>query len=90
MSNAGFATRISYKSVVNFKLATGITKLERKKEKQHKSAATKNKGRIKRNNGIPADLIATNSKLSPKFPKVIMDEIKTANGNANVIIVTVT
>lgn len=31
---------------------------------------------------IPADLKATNSKCSPRLPKVIREEIKTANGSA--------
>ena len=32
---------------------------------------------------MPADLIATNSKLSPRLPNVIKEESNTANGNAN-------
>ena len=44
---------------------------------------TINKGRIKRKREIPADLMATSSNLSPRFPKVIIDESKTASGNAN-------
>jgi hypothetical protein len=49
-----------------------------------------NKGLINRNREMPADLMATNSKLSPKFPKVMMDEIKIAKGRASGIAVTVT
>ena len=51
---------------------------------------TTNKGRIKRRREIPADFIATNSKLSPKLPKVIIDEIKIASGRASGIAVAVT
>ena len=39
---------------------------------------------------MPAALIAINSKLSPKFPKVMMDENSKANGNAVVIVLTET
>ena len=48
----------------------------------HNKIATKIKGRIKRNKEIPADLIATNSKVSPRLPKVIMEEIRIAMGMA--------
>ena len=41
-------------------------------------------GRINLNSEMPEDLIATNSKLSLKFPKVIMDEIKMAIGIASI------
>ena len=41
-------------------------------------------GRINLNSEIPEDLMATNSKLSLKFPKVIMDEIKMAIGIASI------
>jgi len=51
---------------------------------------TTNKGLINRNNEIPADFMATNSKLSPRLPKVMMEEIKIASGNANGIAVAVT
>ena len=50
----------------------------------HNRTATHINGRIKRNKEIPEDLIATNSKLSPKFPKVIIEEIKIAMGMASV------
>ena len=39
---------------------------------------------------MPADLMATNSKLSPRFPKVMMDENNNANGNAVVKVVAET
>ena len=42
-----------------------------------------NSGLIKRINPIPADLIATNSKLSPRLPKVMIDDNKIASGNAS-------
>jgi hypothetical protein len=41
-------------------------------------------GRMNRNKDMPADLIATNSKLSPRLPNVIMEEIKMAMGMARV------
>ena len=37
---------------------------------------------MNRNKEIPADFIATSSKLSPRFPNVINDESNTANGSA--------
>jgi hypothetical protein len=42
-------------------------------------------GRMNLNNEMPADFIATNSKLSPKFPNVMMEEINIAMGSASVI-----
>jgi hypothetical protein len=53
-------------------------------------AATTNKGLMNRSNEIPADLIATNSKLSPRFPNVMIDDIKIDRGKANGIAVAVT
>ena len=41
-------------------------------------------GRIKRSNDIPDDLIATNSKLSPRLPNVMIDEMRMAMGMASV------
>jgi hypothetical protein len=76
--------------VVNFKLATGIKKFEMQKAMPAMSIEIINKGLINRNREMPADLMATNSKLSPKLPKVMMDEIKIANGSASGIAVTVT
>ena len=46
--------------------------------------ATNTSGRIKRSKEIPEDLIATNSKLSPRLPKVIIEEIRIAIGIARV------
>lgn len=43
-------------------------------------------GRINLNSEIPEDLIATNSNLSPRLPKVIMEEIRIAIGIANISI----
>src|SRR5688572_16487605 len=51
---------------------------------QLKRTATHINGRIKRSNEIPDDLIATSSKLSPRLPKVIIDEIRMAMGMARV------
>ena len=51
---------------------------------------TISKGRMKRSREIPADLIATSSKLSPKLPKVMMEEISMASGSASGIAVAVT
>ena len=45
---------------------------------------TKNKGRIKRSKEIPEDLMATNSKLSPRLPNVIIEESKIAIGIASI------
>ena len=42
------------------------------------------KGRMNRKSEMPDDLIATNSKLSPKLPNVMIDEIKIAMGMAKV------
>ena len=39
-------------------------------------------GRMKRISGIPADLMAINSKLSPRFPNVMIEENSNANGMA--------
>ncbi len=44
--------------------------------------AITNRGCIKRSRGIPADFIATNSKLSPNAPKVMIEESKRARGKA--------
>jgi hypothetical protein len=76
--------------VVNFKLATGITKFEIRNAMMEMHKETNSKGLINRSNEIPADFIATNSKLSPRLPKVIMEEIKMAYGNAKGIAVAVT
>ena len=43
----------------------------------------KNNGRINRSKEIPEDLIATNSKLSPRLPNVINEERSTASGKAS-------
>jgi len=53
-------------------------------------AETTSKGLMKRSKEIPADLIATNSKLSPRLPNVMIDEIKIESGNAKGIAVAVT
>ena len=46
--------------------------------------AIQTSGRIKRNKEIPEDLMATNSKLSPRLPNVIIEEIRIAMGMARV------
>ena len=40
---------------------------------------------MKRSREIPEDLMATNSKLSPRFPKLMIEEIRIAIGMANTI-----
>ena len=59
-----------------------------KKATPDKTRAKIKSGRIKRINGMPADLIAINSKLSPRLPKVMMDEKSNAKGIAVVNILT--
>src|SRR6185369_5573817 len=39
---------------------------------------------MKRSNEIPEDLMATSSKLSPRLPKVMIEEIRMAMGMASV------
>lgn len=39
-------------------------------------------GRMKRISGMPADLMAMSSKLSPRFPNVMIEENSNANGMA--------
>ena len=39
-------------------------------------------GRIKRTKGMPADLMAMSSKLSPRFPNVMIEEKSKAKGMA--------
>ena len=41
-------------------------------------------GLINLSKETPEDFMATSSKLSPKFPKVIMDEIRMAIGMASI------
>ena len=47
-------------------------------------------GRIKRIKGIPAALMATSSKLSPKLPKVIMEENNKESGRDKVMVLIAT
>jgi hypothetical protein len=42
------------------------------------------KGLMKRNSDIPADFMAINSKLSPRLPNVIIEEIRIAIGIASI------
>lgn len=46
-------------------------------------SVTPTRGRINRSREMPEDLIATSSKLSPRFPKVINEERSTARGSAS-------
>ena len=41
-------------------------------------------GLMKRNREIPDDLMATSSKLSPRLPKVMIEEIRMAIGMASI------
>ena len=50
----------------------------------HKKTVRMISGRIKRNKEIPDDLIATNSKLSPRLPNVIMVLMMMAIGIARI------
>ena len=45
---------------------------------------TQTSGRIKRSKEMPEDLIATNSKLSPRLPNVMIEEMRIAMGMASV------
>ena len=62
--------------------------LENKKAIPAKKIEKINKGRMNLIRGMPAALIAMSSKLSPKFPKVMMDEKSNAKGNAVVKVLT--
>lgn len=50
----------------------------------HNTTVNHISGRINLSKEIPADFMATNSKLSPRFPKVIIDEMRIAIGIARV------
>jgi hypothetical protein len=78
----GLETMISYFNADNFNWVTGIILFANKNASPQINKVMINKGRMKRNKGIPAALMATNSKLSPKFPKVIIEENKSASGKA--------
>lgn len=45
-------------------------------------ALTMNNGRINRSREMPADLMATSSKLSPRLPNVINDDKRIESGSA--------
>ncbi len=87
---AGLAIMISYFKLVSFICVTGIILLENKKAIPAKKMVNKNSGRIKRISGIPAALMAISSKLSPKFPKVMIEEKSKAKGRAVVKVLTET
>ena len=61
--------------------------MAKRKDTPLNNIAIKNNGLINLNNGIPEDLIATSSKLSPSLPNVIIEESKIAIGNASITIV---
>ena len=48
------------------------------------NTVTHTNGRINLSNDMPADFIATSSKLSPRLPKVMIDEMRIAIGIARV------
>lgn len=81
MSNAGCFTIISCLSVSNFNSATGITLLSKMKAIIVIKQDIRIKGRINRNKEMPADLIATISKVSPRLPNVMMLDNNIASGN---------
>ena len=68
---------------MNFKLITGTTLLENTKANTDKHKAKIVNGCMIRAKGIPAHLKAVNSLRSERLPKVIKDDNKIANGNAN-------
>ena len=78
---------ISYFKDVSFICVTGIILFANKNATPDKKMANINNGCMNLTNGMPAALIAINSKLSPKFPKVMIDENNNANGNAVVNVV---
>ena len=90
MSKEGLETMILYFMVANFSCATGIILLENKKAMQLIKNVTISNGRMKRNSGMPADLIATISKVSPRLPNVMMEESNSAMGNAKGITLAAT
>jgi hypothetical protein len=50
----------------------------------HSNTENHIRGLIKRSSEMPEDFIATNSKLSPRLPKVMIEEISMAIGIANI------
>ncbi len=62
--------------------------LANKKAMPARKIAKIKRGRMNRIKGIPADLMAINSKLSPRLPKVMMEEKSNASGIAVVNILT--
>lgn len=82
MSMAGLATMISNLSVASFSCVTGIILLANKNASPLKKIVITTSGRMNLTSGMPAALMATSSKDSPKFPKVMMEEKRSANGSA--------
>jgi len=74
---------MSYFNVCILRLATGITLLLKRKARPLRKIVTIKIGRMNRNKGMPADLIATSSKDSPRLPKVMMDDNRMASGKAS-------
>ena len=62
--------------------------LANKKATPERNRVNINKGRMNRTSGIPAALIAMSSKLSPRFPNVMMEENNNDKGRAVVKILT--
>ena len=87
---AGLAMIISYFKLLNFICVTGMMLLANRNAMPAKKMVKINRGRMKRTSGIPAALMAMSSKLSPKFPKVIMEENSNARGKAVVMVLTET
>ena len=81
---------ISYFKLLSFICVTGMILLANKNAMPAKKIVKINKGRMNRTSGIPAALMATSSKLSPKFPKVMMEEKSKAKGRAVVKVLTET
>ena len=66
-----------------FFCAYGMTLFEKKNAPMHTMAMNIVSERMMRNSEMPADFMASSSKLSPKLPNVISDANKMANGSAN-------
>ena len=70
--------------VLNLRFAKGITLFAKKKLIKQRIIEKKTRGLIKRSREIPEDLIATSSKLSPRFPNVMIEEMSMAIGIASI------
>ena len=74
---------MSYLSALSLRLATGIILFAKRKATPLRKIVVMSKGRMKRIKGIPADFIATSSKVSPRLPNVMIEERSNASGNAS-------